>query len=136
MSEFTVRSVDDGASLTLRSLGPERYVAELQAKGLSASIQVDPLDRVDGLERFFAEVAENWRGWKGELTWHAVEGEYSITATCDKAGHVTMAPRFYYGGPHTWLAEVRLTLEAGQLAVIASAAGAFGNTLTGRLASI
>jgi len=55
-------------------------IVEIRAGGLSCDGSALTL-RGDGLESFLAELAADWRGWKGTRTWDAIEGEMTIEAT-------------------------------------------------------
>lgn len=64
--------------------------------------------------KFFADLAEDWRGWKDEKRWADLEGRVALVATTDALGHVTI--RVVLKGPNLLdRAEVRLTYDAGAL---------------------
>lgn len=56
------------------------FAVEIRASGLSCDEAVASLGG-DGLDSFFASLAEDWKGWDGTRTWHALEQGMSIEAT-------------------------------------------------------
>jgi hypothetical protein len=115
----------------------------IQAEALlSASVVVLLRQR---LERFFSEMARDWRGWDGERVFSAgarggLAESLRLAATADGRGHVRLvaelglpwlpendatAYRTHVGPPDpdnggAWIASVYLALEAGQLDEIAA----------------
>ncbi len=74
----------------------------------------------------FRELAREWSGWKGDKAWCAMDGEFTIAATTDAAGHVTL--EFKLPGslvPPCWAASLSVQLEAGQLEELARVARQF-----------
>jgi hypothetical protein len=65
---------------------------------------------------FFQALSDSWAGWQGPKHWAALEGEYSLTATTDLTGHVTLTVELNPHGPVPgFCATCMLALEAGQL---------------------
>ena len=61
-------------------------------------------------------MAANWRGWEGELSWGTLEGEFKMTATCDRLGHIDLLVEMKSDSyPRDWELKARLLLEAGTL---------------------
>lgn len=72
--------------------------------------------------QFFHWLANNWRGWEGEKTWTDVSYCFSVSATHDGTGHVTLKTRLrkQFGvGPDSELAG-EVIIEPGQLDAIAA----------------
>lgn len=72
------------------------------------------------LAAFFNDLAENWRGWQGKKEWETLEGNMSLSATCDSLGHTYLsiylrADSDLFG----WGLSTTLLIEAGQLEHIA-----------------
>lgn len=68
------------------------------------------------LAAYFHDMADNWRGWEGEKRWSTLEGEFELSATADRVGHVRLA--FFLRPANTgfhWELRGALELEAGQL---------------------
>jgi hypothetical protein len=40
---------------------------------------------------FFTDLAEPWKGWTGEKTWHSVEHDLELAATNDARGHCSLS---------------------------------------------
>ena len=71
--------------------------------------------------RFFEDLARNWRGWTGEKSWESVESHIALKATADRLGHVYLQVTLRdIVAPANWRAEATLSIEAGQLEVLAS----------------
>jgi hypothetical protein len=121
---FEIRSSEGGARLLLR-----RYrgglIAELDAPGLSSATQVYLLGGCDHLDRFWRDLAENWRGWKGTRSWHSLEGDLHLSATSDRLGHVALEVCLEKDAPFQWRVHGKMSLDAGQLDRIAVAARTF-----------
>jgi hypothetical protein len=75
----------------------------------------------EGLPRLFEFISENWRGWEGERQWSSLEGEFSLTASSDKLGHIRLvfclAPNVLEFG---WKLKGEIELEAGGLEKLAN----------------
>jgi hypothetical protein len=124
VESFEIRSSERGARLLLR-----RYqgglVAEFDAPDLSSATQVYVLGGCDHLDRFWRDLAENWRGWEGTRSWQSLEGDLELSATSDRLGHVALEVRLEEGAPFPWRVHGKLSLDAGQLHRIAAAARTF-----------
>src|SRR5215210_9208315 len=68
----------------------DSFVVRIEEPGLSAAARVENSRFIQGPDALFSEMAQSWRGWSGEKTWHALEGELTLTATMDSLGHVTI----------------------------------------------
>ena len=79
----------------------------------------------DGLDQFWRELAEDWRGWEGTRSWRSLEGELELSATSDRLGHVELEVRLDEGAPFQWRVYGMISLEGGQLDSIAAAAQTF-----------
>ena len=102
--------------------GSESYRVTLGENEFEVSGRVysfDPHDK--GLPKFFAELAEQWKGWDGLKTWSSLEGEFNLECKHDRIGHVTTTATLHsnpYG--HGWTGQIRFDLAAGQLKDIAA----------------
>lgn len=103
----------------------EGYVAvmqvELYDEGLTARRDVElslPYHAPEepDLVTFFQQLADDWRGWKGERSWRSLDATMQITARHDSKGHVSLGATLYQDSysPDGWLAQVFLTVEAGE----------------------
>ncbi len=94
----------------------ESFVVSLEATGLSASVRVDYPSYGPSLVRFFSDLADHWRGWEGEITWHSLEGELDLAAVSDVLGYITITVRVHPPTyPVSWTAGASVLVEAGQL---------------------
>jgi hypothetical protein len=57
------------------------FNVRIEAGGLVCEHGVLTTWKGDGLDRFFADLVENWRGWQGTRRWDALENAMSIEAT-------------------------------------------------------
>lgn len=121
---FEVRSSEGGARLLLRRYR-DGLIAEFDAPGLSSATRVYLLGGCDQLDRFWRDLAENWRGWEGTRSWQALEGDLELSATSDRLGHVELEVRLEEGAPFRWRVHGTMSLDAGQLDRIAAAARTF-----------
>lgn len=105
----------------LRGRSGTRYFrVTVSNQHVSASIKVYAFDPFDySLKKFFAELAENWKGFEGEKVWTSLEAEFAIACTSDKLGHfaIECTIRNYLD---KWCARNTIYIEAGQLEKIAS----------------
>jgi hypothetical protein len=121
-----IRSARDGLVLTLSnfvhedsSALSESFLASIKKYEIQAETRVSSF-MAPSLGVYFQDLANSWRGWKGEKKWATFEGEFEFTASCDSLGHVRLG--VYLRSPHTGFhSELRTTLEleAGQLDSIA-----------------
>ena len=112
MSEQPSVQIGTGASLTLERgevgivdgdrSGLWSLVVRVVDEGLTAqtSIWLGPEGVEEPLADFFADVADDWRGWSGTKEWNGMEGGLRLSCTHDKVGHVTMRVSF---SPHSGL---------------------------------
>ena len=121
---FEIRSSERGARLLLRWY-QGGLIAEFDAPDLSSATQVYVLGGCDHLDRFWRDLAENWRGWEGTRSWQSLEGDLELSATSDRLGHVALEVRLEEGAPFPWRVHGKLSLDAGQLHRIAAAARTF-----------
>lgn len=94
----------------------ERYRVYIETDGLTATVSVENPPYGTTPTRFFGELAKNWRGWKGELTWSAMEDELRLTAVSDSTGHITITAQIHPDiCPSPWLARASVEVDAGEL---------------------
>ena len=104
----------------------DSFVVRIEEPGLSAAAQVENSGVIQGPEAFFHEIAKNWRGWTGEKTWHALEGELNLSATADSLGHITIRVQLQpTAGPEGWRVISYAYVEAGQLESLSRRAAKF-----------
>lgn len=122
MSKVTIKSVNTGAKLEFSDVRSEYFTVAFSSVFLSASHQVwvytGDCKRLVGL---FLDMAKNWTGWEGAKTWDAIEGDFSLSCTSDKLGHITLEVELAgRDPPELWSAKFNVEVEAGQLEKIAS----------------
>jgi hypothetical protein len=135
LDEFQIQSASGGARLTYFDRSPpersrpiEGFSVRVTDLNLSASGSV----YVEGPHpgRLFADMARQWQGWPGELTWESLEGEFALRCRHDRLGHIRLSIRLRtneVGWDLAWQVEAGVTVEAGQLDRLAiDAADFFG----------
>src|SRR5262249_30234253 len=52
--------------------------------------------------QFFADMARQWSGWRGELVWESLESELQLRSSFDRCGHVSIYIRLRRGWKPEW----------------------------------
>ena len=74
-----------------RSDGSEYYYVTVKSENLTATLKVYAFDPFgESCWRYFADLADNWRGWIGVKQWNSLEGELKISSESDSLGHIAM----------------------------------------------
>jgi len=89
------------------------FVVELRAEGMTATRQVFVYGWSD-VAGFFADLAENWRGWAGPKTWTSPEYDLAMTATHESGSHVQIEMVLQDGPVHTWSVTTTVEVEPGE----------------------
>lgn len=131
MDEFLIKSEKE---VLLRFHSPrhdvdgylDSYSISLSARNLSASIEVENPPFGASPQRLFQQISNDWRGWRGEKEWQAIEGECGIKATSDALGHITLSVDLHpYPGAELWHVNMKVVVDAGSLDLLASEAKLF-----------
>ncbi len=107
----------DGGSLTLRRISADRMLVEARNEHFWGRTECD-IFSVDSPAAFFAEMANEWRGWKGTKEWSDREDALQLSATIDNLGHVSLDVKLW-GTDYSTRLQITLVLDAGQLEDIA-----------------
>jgi hypothetical protein len=81
---------------------------------MNAEVTVDTAPYGESPVGFFETLNANWKGWEGARTWRAIEGEYELSATMSRTGHVTLTACLHIY-PCLWEATAKFDIEAGRL---------------------
>ena len=105
------------------------WIAELRGEAVRAQRRFYALGHT-GLSDYFADLAASWRGWNGDKTWEALEGDVFLAASHDGKGTVGMLVELR-AEPSVrrdadWRAALVLTLDAGALDHVAREARDLG----------
>ena len=122
MLKVTIASANTGTKLEFSKVGNEYFTVEFSSPSLTAFHQVW-MYAGDGerLSSLFEEMAENWTGWEGVKIWDAIEGDFRLSCTSDKLGHITLKVKLVgRNSPQVWTVELNMEIEAGQLERIAN----------------
>jgi hypothetical protein len=102
------------------------FWARVTDQNLSAAIPVYAGYAPSHPAPLFADMARQWAGWSGELTWESLEGELAIRCTRDCVGHIFIRIELRSGQmPEDWRVVATILTEAGQLEGIARRAELF-----------
>lgn len=97
----------------------ESYRVRLDSQRMNAEVTVDNATYGERLVGFFGALDAKWKGWEGARTWRAIEGEYELSATISRTGHVTLTACLHVY-PCIWEATAKFNVEAGQLEALAN----------------
>lgn len=110
----------------LDSYGFGDFAVEIHGDGLSARRVVRTMEQGShSIRSFFHDLAEDWKGARGDETWNAVEHGMSIEVRRDSLGHVllTFVLRESYM-PDAWSVRATVTVEPGEeMSQLAAAVG-------------
>ncbi len=118
METVTLRCVRNGTELSLSTEDfPASEKLDVSLIGPSCSGRLAASTYCNGSPAMlFRKMASSWRGWEGELFWSTLEGEFKMTGTTDRLGHVELwAELRGDNSPHDWKLKACLHLEAGSL---------------------
>lgn len=91
LKRVTIKSTSTDAKLELLDVGHEYFTVIFSSAALSACKRVWDNTKFQALVELFQEMASKWRGWESDLTWSSIEGEFILSCTCDKLGHITLS---------------------------------------------
>jgi len=102
----------------------DRYVLTIQLRELRASTR--PLSAYNDYARdgrrlagVFAEMAQEWRGWKGEKVWYSTDKEVTLAFTHDRISRVRIDVEVKDSPAENWVVKGEVALELGALDRIA-----------------
>lgn len=132
MESFLIKSASGAGALEFLDRDPadvespiEKFWARVCDANLSASSGVYSFDSWHPAP-LFREMAEQWKGWTGELVWESMEGEMGLRCTQDRTGHVAIVIKLRSGPMECdWSIEATIMVDAGQLEGIAGRAESF-----------
>src|SRR5260370_14561208 len=86
---FEIKSADGPERVELKALRRDFILVTATGTDLLASAEVAHIGGGDGLNSYFAELAESWRGWSGGKTWRSHSGVIVIVRNLYRTGHPT-----------------------------------------------
>ncbi|WP_392533075.1 DUF6228 family protein [Nostoc sp. C117] len=119
--KFSIKSTDTGAKLEFFNFRNDYFTLMLSSPALNASKDIwlyteNDYSDFQSLVNFFKEIARAWKGWEGKKTWSSIEGDFVLSCTSDKLGHITLQIELVQLDEiETWSANFNLKTEAGQL---------------------
>ncbi|MBT3013166.1 MAG: hypothetical protein KUF77_15470 [Candidatus Thiodiazotropha sp. (ex Lucina aurantia)] len=125
-NEAIIKSVETGASLVFTSKEGDYFTVRYESPELSLSKRVWGYTDCELLVQLFEFMAANWKGWEGSEEWVSIEGEFALSGTSDKLGHVKLALSFQeHEGSETWSASTSLRLESSIMEGVAKQVRSF-----------
>lgn len=104
------------------------YSVTMSAPDMKGTIRVDNSPYGTTPAELFAEIARDWKGFKGEKSWGSLEGEFNISAKSDSTGHITIRASINTGcTPPCSKMVSDFEIEAGQLEKIDNQVSEFFN---------
>ena len=99
----------------------EYFRVSLKDKDIAASSARVYIYEPHSLASHFAELAANWEGWEGVKQWHSVEGDFALSCTSDRLGHIAVGVTLKSGAyEDDWCVKAVIHVEAGSLEEIAA----------------
>lgn len=114
-TSVTIQSVRDSTRLTFSDAADDSFTAALAGSHFSGQVTVS--NCYGGPPSLlFDEMARDWKGWRNDKTWTALEGELALTASSDRLGHVALLVVMHdCWGAADWRLGATLHVEAGRL---------------------
>ncbi len=126
MDNVVIKSGNTAASLTFCERDGDCFTIVYESPTVKIIKRVWGYIDCDFLVNLFQFIASEWKGWEGSQEWASIEGEFGVSATCDKLGHVMLALTIReFEGPEVWEVKVQLGIDSGQTESIANNVGAF-----------
>jgi hypothetical protein len=119
MKSVIIKSTSGSRSLVFSKREGEYFSVTLAGDLLSATKGVWGYTDTECLPDLFESIATDWKGWKGEKKWRAIEGDFQMIATCDNLGHIKLEIEIRNEPPDDWIVRAPLFLEAGSVDTIA-----------------
>jgi hypothetical protein len=89
------------------------FTVELHGRGLDV-VRTVFVYSWHGLDKFFDQLVERWRGWEGSETWESPEGDLTVDAHADHTGHVMLRFRVQDGPMPSWQASIEVMVDGGE----------------------
>ncbi len=126
MNGLIIRSSKTDAVLTFSNLTKKGFEISYQSKYVSARTTVFDMDESPPqIKHFFASMAQQTNGWKGELAWTPYDETIKMSAHVDRLGHVELTVVFWAFKLEPWQVQVTLQTELGQLERISRSVDTF-----------
>lgn len=119
MDRVEVKSCHGQASLSMRvtshALDETLFIATLSAPAFHGEVGASTYV-IGPVSAFFCEMAQAWTDWDGVKRWTSLDGEFNLSATTSRLGHVALKIKL---ATLTSTMSTNLALEAGSLERIA-----------------
>jgi hypothetical protein len=130
MTEMEIKSSYGGTNMQFSELEGETFRATISSRDYTGTVKVSSYPDNQGLAKLFVSMAKEWRGWHDEKSWSSLEGEFAISCTHDRLGHITLNVTIdqEFGLTETWRLRASIAIDAGQLESISKDAARFFKT--------
>ncbi|MET0044546.1 MAG: DUF6228 family protein, partial [Candidatus Thiodiazotropha sp. 6PLUC3] len=120
MDSAVIKSCSTSATLTFSERDGDYFSVTYESPSVKLKKRVWGYTDCKFLVNLFEFIAKEWKGWDGVQEWASIEGELSISATCDNLGHIMLAITIReYDSPEVWNSQVSLGIDSGQTENIA-----------------
>jgi hypothetical protein len=110
----TISDCEGRGHIKIEWAGDDEWKLSLQFDTVSATLTTPYLYSEKSLPDFFADLAANWKGWKGERVWSAYA--LGITAVHNGRSRVLLTLDIHpFAVPNPWRATATLEVEPGEL---------------------
>jgi hypothetical protein len=118
---FSIKSNSSDRELAFFGIRENHFTVEFRSAELRVIREVYTFTDDHGLAKLFSRLAAHEQPWVGSNDWASLEGEFSISATCSRSGHVIFSVSLWDspGAAEEWRVSCALTSELGQLPKIA-----------------
>ncbi|MFA5353868.1 MAG: DUF6228 family protein [Thermodesulfovibrionales bacterium] len=101
------------------------YIVSLLNAPVTGTVEINDL-APNRYAEYFEDLARVWKGWKGEKNIGSIEEDFTLTATSDSLGHISLRIELRADrGGSDWIVAGTVVLEAGSLDQIAKSAKMF-----------
>jgi hypothetical protein len=132
MDEFQIQSAHGEARLLFNDRSPfsseeplDSFFVQFADRDITAAVLIQSDEDWAHPRQLFTEMAKQWTGWSGELSWRSIFGGMELRCSHDRRGHVTIQIELSSDLPTRWRLQAHIEVEAGQLDTLASKASAF-----------
>lgn len=127
---LSIHSNSSDRMLTFSAHNDDYFHVELSGNAISAQTGVWAYTDANGLNNLFQKLGCLEKPWQGTHSWVSIEEEFSISATCTIIGHVTLFIKLcgLIGSPEEWRVQAGISIDFGQLEIIAKMANSFFKT--------
>ena len=126
MSTVNQMVIKSSAGSDVFRVGPRQgdyLTLEFEGHSLRAVSKIYLYDDNSSLLKLFENLGQNWKGWEGVKSWSSLEGDFTLSCSADKLGHVFMAIELVNRTVEpNWTIKTSLQIDSGSLETVLSQA--------------